>query len=168
MEQEVPSTFDSFYRDEYAAVVAVVKGLSGNQWVAEEVAQEAFLRAYTNWSRVEGFESPRHWVRHVALNLARSRFRKLRAEAVALTRLRSAGDSVEAPDDPFELFWREVRRLPPRQAQVIALRYIEDMPLVDIAVILGLAEGTVKALLHQGRTRLGHRLKAKGLLDNEA
>jgi RNA polymerase sigma-70 factor, ECF subfamily len=47
--------------------------------------------------------------------------------------------------------WREVRALPRRQAQVIALRYVTDASVAEIARTLGLAEGTVKARLYRGR-----------------
>jgi RNA polymerase sigma-70 factor (ECF subfamily) len=53
--------------------------------------------------------------------------------------------------------------LPGRQAQVIALRYIDDLTIPEIADVLGVAVGTVKALLHQGRERLRRQLEAKGL-----
>jgi RNA polymerase sigma-70 factor (ECF subfamily) len=58
-----------------------------------------------------------------------------------------------------------VRRLPPRQAQAVVLHYVEDLTVADIASVLGVAEGTVKALLHQARERLRRQLIAKGLID---
>jgi RNA polymerase sigma-70 factor (ECF subfamily) len=75
--------------------------------------------------------------------------------------------SVLVSDLESEAFWREVRRLPSRQAQAIALHYIEDLSVSEVAGILGVAEGTVKALLHQGRERLRRELGAKGLIDRE-
>jgi RNA polymerase sigma-70 factor (ECF subfamily) len=56
-------------------------------------------------------------------------------------------------------FWRAVRSLPRRQAQVIALHYLEDRPVAEIAQILGTAEGTVKRHLHDGRQTLARRLR---------
>jgi RNA polymerase sigma factor (sigma-70 family) len=55
--------------------------------------------------------------------------------------------------------WRAVRALPRRQAQVIALRYVADAPVAEIAHTLGLAEGTVKAQLHRARQALAARLE---------
>ena len=57
-----------------------------------------------------------------------------------------------------EVFWREVRALPKRQAQAIALHYLEDRSIADIAEILECAEGTVKVHLFKGRARLSDRL----------
>ena len=56
-------------------------------------------------------------------------------------------------------FWRAVRSLPRRQAQVITLHYMEDQPVAEIAEILGTAEGTVKKHLYDGRQALARRLK---------
>ena len=57
------------------------------------------------------------------------------------------------PEDA-EAFWRAVRRLPTRQAQAIALHYLEDRSVKDIAIILECAEATVKVHLHRGRQAL--------------
>lgn len=164
-EVQVPGSFELLYQRDYGAVVGLVYGLTGSRWVAEDLAQEAFLRAHRDWARVEGMTSPGGWVRRVALNLARSRWRRLRHETMA--RLRAYSETRTAhtdPDPESEMFWDEVRRLPSRQAQAIALRYVEDLPVAEIADVLGVAEGTVKALLHQGRERLHRQLRAKGLL----
>ena len=61
--------------------------------------------------------------------------------------------------EPDADFWAAVRTLPRRQAQAIALFYLEDLPVAGIAAVLGCAEGTVKALLHQGRRGLAARLE---------
>jgi RNA polymerase sigma-70 factor (ECF subfamily) len=165
-EVQVPGSFELLYQRDYAAVVGLVYGLTGSRWVAEDLAQEAFLRAHRDWSRVEGMASPGGWVRRVALNLARSRWRRLRVEAMAKLRVDSDAQASDVDIDPgSEEFWEEVRRLPQRQAQTIALRYVEDLQVAEIAKVLGVAEGTVKALLHQGRERLHRQLTAKGLLN---
>ena len=56
-------------------------------------------------------------------------------------------------------FWAAVRSLPRRQAQVIALRYLDDRSVAEIAEILGTATGTVKKHLHDGRRAVAHRLR---------
>jgi RNA polymerase sigma-70 factor (ECF subfamily) len=110
--------------------------------------------------------SPGGWVRRVALNLARSRWRRLQTESAARLKISSSDHAPgPEPDAAVEGFWREVRRLPSRQAQAVALHYVEDLSVSEIAVVLGVAEGTVKALLHQGRQRLRRQLVAKGLAD---
>lgn len=85
---------------------------------------------------------------------------------MAMARL-SPPVSFVPPDDHSGLFWEEVRRLPARQAEVVALKYLEGLEVAEIGSALGVAEGTVKALLHQGRERLRRQLIAKGLVDGE-
>ena len=165
-EVRVPGSFEQLYQNDYPAVVGLVYGLTGSRWVAEDLTQEAFLRAHRDWSRVGEMASPGGWVRHVALNLARSRWRRLRSEAMAKLAVSSNEDSTNPPSDlDTEEFWTEVRRLPTRQAQAVTLRYVEDRSVAEIADVLGVAEGTVKALLHQGRERLSRQLLAKGMID---
>jgi RNA polymerase sigma-70 factor, ECF subfamily len=167
-EVRIPGSFELFYQQEYASVVALSYGLTGSRWVAEDLAQEAFLRAHREWSRVREMDSPGGWVRRVALNLARSRLRRLRAETLAKFRIGSSlATSNPVSDSESDVFWEEVRRLPTRQAQAIALRYVEDLSVTEIANVLGVSEGAVKAHLHQGRERLRRQLSAKGLIDYE-
>jgi RNA polymerase sigma-70 factor (ECF subfamily) len=167
-EVRIPGSFETLYRQHYAAVVALVYAMSGSRSVAEDLAQEAFLRAHRDWSRVSEMDCPAGWVRRVALNLARSRLRRLGSEARARLRAGPASDRSDPTSEvESEAFWHEVRRLPTRQAQAIALHYVEDLSIGEIAGVLGVAEGTVKALLHQGRERLGRQLRAKGLIDRD-
>jgi RNA polymerase sigma-70 factor (ECF subfamily) len=58
-------------------------------------------------------------------------------------------------------FWAEVRRLPRRQKQVIALHYIYDMAVSEIAETVGCAEGTVKVHLSRGRATLAQRMSER-------
>lgn len=138
-------------------MTALAYALTGRWDVAEDLTQEAFLRAHRDWKRVGAMEAPGGWLRRVVTNLALSRWRRMRAEAVAHLRL-NVDTETPAPDVPQSGFWDEVRRLSKRQRQVIALRYVEDLSIAEIAGILEIAEGTVKALLHQARTALHARL----------
>ncbi len=65
--------------------------------------------------------------------------------------------TVELPTTDHE-FWEAVRALPARQAQAIALHYLEDRPVAEIAEILGCAPATVKVHLHRGRRALADTL----------
>jgi len=153
--------FDSFYRREYRAVRAVAWALTGSGWAAEDVAQEAFLRAHQRWSQVSTYDEPGAWVRRVAINLATSTLRRRAREAGALVRLAGRrSDDWTLPEGDDE-FWAAVRSLPRQQAKVLALHYYEDLPVADIAVVLELAEGTVKAHLHKGRASLVRRLQLR-------
>lgn len=153
-------TFEDFYARDFAAVVGLAYALCGSRHGAEDLAQEAFLAAHRSWDRVGTYEDPGAWVRRVVANLSVSAFRHGLTEAKALARAATGAARVlpELSEDDAEV-WRAVRTLPRRQRQVIALRYLEDMPVARIAGILGTAEGTVRKHLHDGRLTLARRLK---------
>ena len=155
-----PSSFEAFYLREYRRVVELAYALSGSRSGAEDLAQEAFMAAHGRWAEVGGYERPGAWVRKVAANLASSALRRRLAEGRALLRLAGRRESCRpaALTEPDADFWRAVRDLPRRQAQAIALFYLEDLPVAAIAEVLDCAEGTVKALLHLGRRTLAARL----------
>jgi RNA polymerase sigma-70 factor (ECF subfamily) len=154
----VGPAFDSFYQREFPAIRAVVWALTGNVWTAEEIAQDALLRAHRDWHRISEYDEPGAWVRRVAINLTTSRLRRAVREVRALGLLAGRrNDDWHMPESSRE-FWAVVRSLPRRQAAVLALHYYEDLPIADIAHVLGMAEGTVKATLHKGRDALRKRL----------
>ena len=159
---QVVGQFEAFYRERYRPLVAVVYALTGNRSAAEDLTQEAFLRAHRDWNAVRVMEAPEAWVRRVAVNLAMSRFRRLKSETAAKLRLSPVRVAFQPPTAEHEAFWAEVRRLPRRQSQVIALRYVEDLSTKQIAEVLEIADGTVRALLTQARERLAGQLEAKG------
>jgi len=151
--------FTDFYRAEYHAVVALAYALTGRAAVAEELAQDAFLVTHKNWERVSAYDAPAAFVRRVTANMAVSFARRLAAEARALARLAARSPKWSAPLEPPDAdFWRTVRSLPRRQAQVLTLRYLEDLPDDEIAQILGCSEATVRVQLHNGRLALAGRL----------
>lgn len=159
-------TFDQFYRDEYEVALAVVLALRGPRVGVEEVAQEAFLRAYRSWDEVAAMEHPEHWVRRVAVNLATSRWRRLGAEARAVARSigprRGQQDPGLSEVESADRFWRMVRRLSPQQQRMVALRYAADLSNDEVAEVLGTAPGTVKVTLHRARQRLEELLQLDG------
>jgi len=144
--------------------VAFAWSLTGDRALAEDVTQEALEAAWRDWGRIGGYDRPGAWARRVVANRAMSRGRRRGRELRALRRL--AGRPVPAIelDAPDDRFWVAVRRLPRRQAQTVALHYLEDRGVTDIASILGIAEGTVKSHLYRGRVALAHDL---GLLNEE-
>lgn len=161
-----PMSFERFYASQWGPVVAVTAALCRDVGVAEELAQEAFLRAYGRWGRVSKMDRPELWVRRVALNLAVSGFRRRRAERRALRRLRDRPSGPVAQDPDVEEFWEALHALPTRQAQAAALFYIDDLSVTRIAQVLGCAPGTVKAHLHAARQRLTRSLGHLGRADD--
>ena len=154
--------FATFYRREYRSVYALSLALAGPA-AADDLTQDAFIRAHRQWERIVAYDVPAAWVRRVTINLATSLARRLAAEARALRRFAGRRESVSQhrdPDrlDPDDRLWAEVRRLPPRQASILILHYVEDLSVDQIAALLGLSANTVKVHLHRGRATLASRL----------
>jgi RNA polymerase sigma-70 factor, ECF subfamily len=155
----LPGSFEHFYLEEYPRVVDLAYALSGSRAGAEDIAQEAFLRAYRDWDRVGSYEHQAAWVRRVAANLATSGLRRRLVEARALARLAGRREPALDPLPASNAdFWRAVRALPQRQAQTVALYYLEDLSIQETARVLDCAEGTVKAQLARARQTLARRL----------
>lgn len=152
-------SFESFYRREFRDVVGLAYALSGSRLGAEDLAQEAFIKAHERWDRIGGYDRPGAWVRRVVANLAVSGFRRRSAERRAVSRLaghRQQGIPEMEPAD--EEFWKTVRELPKRQAQTVALFYVEDRSIAEIAVILECTASTAKVHLFRGRRALAAKL----------
>jgi len=149
--------FDRFCRDEFAAVTGLAFVLTGSWTAAEDLAQEAFFAAFQKWDELRGYDKPGAWVRRVVANRAVSWRRRLRSEGLALARLgsRSRADApvTHLPERHAEV-WAAVRRLPPRQAQVFALTYVEDLPVTRVAAVLDISVDTAKTHLRRARAAL--------------
>jgi len=162
-DRDLPDTaFDHFYRREYRSVYGLCLALAGAA-SADDVAQDAFIRAHRQWEQIVAYDVPGAWVRRVAINLATSLARRLAAEGRAFRRFAGRRDNTghhRDPEllDPDDRLWTEVRRLPPRQASILVLHYVEDLSVDQIAELLGLSGNTVKVHLHRGRAALASRL----------
>lgn len=155
--------FDAFYRREYRPVLGLASVLCGNVTAAEDLTQDAFILIMRDWERVGRMDNPGGWVRRIVANRSISRFRRGVAEIKAIARLGSdeiadTGLGAEITLDT----WREVRRLPRRQAQVVALTYLLDLSRRQIAETLDCSEETVKTHLERARRRLALRLSDYG------
>src|SRR5688500_15685887 len=156
--------FRDFYKREYRELVALAYHLINDRTMADDIAQEALMAALRRCDHVADLESPRGWVRRVVANKSVSLIRRRLAEVRALTRIGSLAERrADAPESDAD-FWALVRSLPRRQAQVIALHYVSDMSVIEIAVVLGCKEGSVKASLFKARQRL---LKSLGASSGE-
>jgi RNA polymerase sigma-70 factor (ECF subfamily) len=157
--QPSPEPFLVFYKREYRGLVALAAGLIGDRSMAEDIAQDALFVAYRRWDHVAALDSPLCWVRRVVANKSVSLIRRRLAELRALTRIGSLADRRSDSPESDEDFWALVRSLPRRQAQVVALHYVSDMSVLEIAATLGCQEGSVKASLFKARQ---HLLKSFG------
>lgn len=131
---------------EHRRLVGVVALLVGDRHLAEELTQEALIRACRDWRKVRDLDRPEAWLHRVAVNLAMSSHRRRRAEQRMLRRLHGRGrDSVDDPDTAeAETVRRALERLPMDLRAVVALRFYAYCSVADTAMVLGLPEGTVK------------------------
>lgn len=151
-------TFEEFFAQQAPSILALLRALTGDAGRAEDLAQEAFVAAYRNWDRISRYDKPGAWLRKTALNSARSAFRRRVHERNALARFaaRPEPHQTEAADMAAsdESFWLLVRRLPRQQAAAVALHYLDDAPVADIAAALDCAPATARVHLHRGRATL--------------
>ncbi len=147
--------FERFYRREYRQVVGLAFVLCGSWDTAQDLSQEAFAAAYRKWDRISGYDKPGAWVRRVVANRAISLTRRRRAEVRALRSLSSRRD-IEADEIPAAdaAVWAAVRKLPRRQAQVVALTYLDELSAAEVGDVLGCGEGTVRTHLRRARLAL--------------
>jgi RNA polymerase sigma-70 factor (sigma-E family) len=137
-------SFEAAFADLYARAYQHAFKLLGDRAEAEDLAQEACTRACLRWRRLD---NPQAWVLHVTTNLAFDRFRRLRT-ATKLARLPSS-PAVVADDRHLDLH-RALAKLPKRQREVIALRYLADLSEAQTAAELGCSPGTVKSHAARG------------------
>lgn len=140
--------------------------LVGDVDVAEDLTQEALGRAYARWPEVRRMQSPQAWTYRVALNLARSRWRRQATERRARARVESRARVAEhQPDHADALAVRNaVAALPSRQRTALVLRYWSDLGVDEVAALMRCSPGTVKS--HTSRAIATLRATA-GLLPEE-
>jgi RNA polymerase sigma-70 factor (ECF subfamily) len=151
------ASFDEFYGATARRLVRYAYALTGNISDAQDIAQEAFARAWQRWDAVRGFDSPEAWVSRVATNLATSRFRRDRTARAAAPYL-IATDVPEISPDTVALV-AALRTLPERHRVVVVLHYLADLPVGQIAAELRCPTGSVKAWLYRGREALAIALR---------
>jgi RNA polymerase sigma-70 factor (ECF subfamily) len=145
--------FTEFYHADFARLAAQMYVYLGDRGDAEDVVQEAYLRAWQRWDAVSRYTDPIGWVRRVAWNLATSRLRRLTTAARLRGRFRPA-DAVAAPGPEHVALVAALRKLPRQQRVVVVMHYIGDLSVDDIATSLDVPKGTVMSWLSRGRTRL--------------
>lgn len=145
--------FTSFYEAAWSRTVACAYALSGDLGEAEDVAQEAFSRAWSRWSSLREYDDPAAWTRQAATRLAVSRWRRARTAATFLARSRDP-EPVPPPSETTAALVAALKRLPDAQRRAVVLHHLGELPVAEIARIEQCPEGTVKARLSRGRATL--------------
>jgi RNA polymerase sigma-70 factor (sigma-E family) len=146
--------FSAFATSRWPGLVRLAFGLTGDRWLAEDIAQTALARAYVAWRRVSRADDPDAYLRRILINASHRRFRRRRVSE-------QPGDLPETPvDGPADLVGERdallaaLQELPPRQRTVIVLRYWEDLTDAQIAATLGCSPGTVRSQLSRALAKL--------------
>jgi RNA polymerase sigma-70 factor (sigma-E family) len=145
----------AFCDAEHVRVVGIVYGIVGDRDIAEDIAQETFVRVYLHWERVRSADSPQAWTARVASNLANSWWRRRYAEYRANGR-HGIDPDEDAGDETADRLAvrRAVAGLPRRQRTVIALRYMGGLSVAETALAMRCREGTVKSLTSKAMSQL--------------
>jgi RNA polymerase sigma-70 factor (sigma-E family) len=146
--------FSAFAVSRWPGLVRLAFGLTGDRWMAEDIAQTTLARAYVAWRRVSQADDPDAYLRRILVNTSHRRFRRRQVAE-------QPGDPPETPvDGPADVVSERaallaaLRQLPSRQRAVVVMRYWEDLTDAQIATALGCSPGTVRSQLSRALAKL--------------
>lgn len=157
MDASAAAEFSEFAHSRWARLVRLAYGITGDRGLAEDLAQTALTNAYASWPRVRRAEDPDAYLRRIVLNAHRGGFRKRRVTEQLTASPPEA--SATAPDPASQHGERAaiiaaLATLPPRQREVLVLRYWLDLTEIQVAATLGCSVGTVKSQTSRALARL--------------
>jgi RNA polymerase sigma-70 factor (sigma-E family) len=151
----------ALYQDHALGLVRLAHIMLGSQAAAEDVVQEAFCGLYRRWAQLSDPAKALSYVRSAVLNGCRSAHRRGKQRARELTYQPSAASAEAAVLSAEErrAVLQALRGLPARQREVLALRYYLDLTDSQIALDMGISQGTVRSTAHRALAALGHALE---------
>jgi RNA polymerase sigma-70 factor, ECF subfamily len=152
---DLPQALDveSLFRAHYGRLVRALTVVCGNRETAADAVQEAFVKAHLKWRVVSHYDDPVGWIRRVAINKLRDEHRRLGRRDRLVERL--GGEPTLSLDEPqLDELGKQLAGLPRQQRIAVALFYVDQLTVAEIADALGISTGAVKFHLHQGRERL--------------
>lgn len=163
----VTHDFEAVFRDVWPRLVSLGTLRTGRTDIARELAQETMLRAHARWDELATYDAPAAWCHTVMTNLLIDHHRSATSERRAVDRLGERATGERAPDlggaTPALDRWNElVAPLPDQQRTVVTLFYADDLSVGQIATLLGMTRGAVKAALFKARRTLRRHLDADG------
>lgn len=148
------------YQAHYRALVGQLYAVTGDLPEAQDVVHEAYARALARPGPFLEVRDPQAWLRTVALNVARSRFRRrwLFDRLVSAGRVDRGAETVPALSPDRVALQGALRKLARPTREAIVLHHLADLPVEEVAAALGVPVGTVKARLSRGRAALARYL----------
>jgi RNA polymerase sigma-70 factor (sigma-E family) len=153
--------FAELYDRCYEGLVLTAYAMTNDLGAAEEITQEAFAVAYGRQGRVRRADSPEAWLRTVVMNLARRRFRRIATLDRILRRQQAEPPPRTPPPDEHLDLHAAIGRLGQEHRTVVVLHYLADLPVDEVAAVLGVPVGTVKSRLARARAALADRLRTE-------
>jgi RNA polymerase sigma-70 factor, ECF subfamily len=161
------SAFGELVRRHYPGVVNVVYRLCGDAGLAEDMAQEAFLRAWVNLPSFHPQSSLRNWLYRIAVNAALDVLRRKTEEPVEDEKMQMVTDQAPGPEaamiqkEQAAFLQQAMKSLPEAARSVLVLREYGELSYQEIAAVLDIPLGTVMSRLNYARNRLRELLKAQ-------
>lgn len=150
--------FEAFFEAERARLFGTLCLVTGDRGEAEDLMQEAFLKAWERWDRVSGLVDPAGYLYRTAFNLFRSRLRRAARAARRLLAADPAFDPFPGIEDRQDLLGA-LRKLAPRQRAAVVLVELLDLTSEDAAKFLHVRPVTVRVLASQGRAAVKRHLE---------
>jgi RNA polymerase sigma factor (sigma-70 family) len=152
---EPQSRLEDLYRLHGARAVRLAFLLTGDREIANDIAQDAFVRVMGRFGAIRRGESLDAYLRQTVVNLARNQLRRWSLERRKVPKDQSEAGHTVMPDiDSRSVLWELVRRLPPRQRMALVLRYYEDLSERQAAEAMGVSERALNALVSRGLGQL--------------
>jgi RNA polymerase sigma-70 factor (sigma-E family) len=146
--------FADFFEEEYRRLAKAIYLLTGDPHEADDLAQESLVRVYERWPRVGAMESPVGYLYRTALNLHRSRLRRVARQARrSLAGVPPVGDPLAAVEERDEI-GRLLAALPRGQREVLVLVEWLRLEVDDVARVLGITPSAVRMRLSRARSFL--------------
>jgi RNA polymerase sigma-70 factor (sigma-E family) len=157
--------FDCFAAEVSDPLLRTGHLMTGDARDAEDLVQETLLRVARRWNRVRFMDHPAGYARRVLVNLvlhdagrrSRQRAELWPADGAAEAADESAARALREVDDLAEFRWA-LAQLPARQRAVLVLRYWADLPVAEVADLLGCSEATVTSAACRAAARLAETL----------
>jgi RNA polymerase sigma-70 factor (sigma-E family) len=160
--RDADESIESLFHAHYPHIVYTAFALVGDWDLAEQLAQEAYLRLWRRWSWIADPQAAPTYLQRIVVNLSRETIRRRVIERRAL-KARSMERPPPEPDAAEVVALRRaINTLPARKRECVVLRYLLGMSEAETAGLLGVSVGTVKSQTHKGLHQLRDRLDEVG------
>jgi len=152
------ASFDAWAQANWSALQGIARIIAADPYLADDILQDALVDLYTRWDRIQGFDSLLGYATRVMGSKVANRRRSAWARRVSTTDdlggvERTIADGIMASDDYLEVV-AAVQQLNARQREIVAMHYLLDMPVAQIAATLGRAVGSITSDLSRARKAL--------------